>query len=762
MSEIFPVTSKGTWHNGIHLRGSDEVTNLFPCEVVAYRIGDEIIYPDSVPETVSQDRYGILPAEVAEKLTKGLLNVVFAVPKLSEYLQKKLFEALGLCASGDFVMLRHKILTGSRVKKEFTYYSLSMHLMDVSIVNNGNGNTAIQYVPSNKIILSPDERIGLPGKNESEENTIQLEYFTTVPFSANIVDSDSQKHEVIPSGSVLYTIKEPTGTSVSLAENSIFEIVTPPDLDKHPHSMKIRIKRYAAEIDLEEANKQLLETADTDEEKEKIESLTIESFVAGKGYTLPEGLQKIPVYAIYDSKQVKFTVTKEEIEKRGDDRKHVFVKKDAFELGSVWVRTNRDHFKEQKEKNEIRVQTSGKITVYKQNPEYVTVTALSETTTSDITVLKRQVTAFTGKTDSGGSRYVMYEAGKYVKIPASFSKNYWHWGDFFTILTEKDLEKYTDCTMEPQKVAFFQELYEKKGFTLEPGYNRERMDAFLERTKEIATLCAFEHPSEWSKKRTIPFNFSFIPQYESLKDQLAIWESNGKNSNLPKEIQNGEALNYFYPTAFEEHIRKIHSGYCMDLILVQDMVMSIWCLNQGNRGMYPEIDGPANQTYCNHAVFLTIQALDGNYKSFTDGKAYAPWEAPSGYVPRKSNYWCDVLRKQAEKTDKTGIIKVTGDKAQAYANLGYIVIGSWKNEAPGGHPHFVTVRPMPNASSSDIYVAHVGGGVNGEKTVEEAFYGQGNTEPKRKEVEWYCNVKQSFVFNQHELDKYAKQSGLAK
>ena len=154
--------------------------------------------------------------------------------------------------------------------------------------------------------------------------------------------------------------------------------------------------------------------------------------------------------------------------------------------------------------------------------------------------------------------------------------------------------------------------------------------------------------------------------------------------------------------------------------------------------------------------------MDGNYKSFTDGKAYAPWEAPSGYVPRKSNYWCDVLRKQAEKTDKTGIIKVTGDKAQAYANLGYIVIGSWKNEAPGGHPHFVTVRPKPNASSSDIYVAHVGGGVNGEKTVEEAFYGQGNTEPKRKEVEWYCNVKQSFVFNQHELDKYAKQSGLAK
>ncbi|NLA43907.1 hypothetical protein GX865_07260, partial [Candidatus Saccharibacteria bacterium] len=143
MSEIFPVTSRGTWYNGLHLRGSDEVTDLFPCEVVAYRIGDEIIYPDSVPETVSQDRYGILPAEVAEKLTKGLLNVVFAVQKLSEYLQKKLFEALGLCASGDFVMLRHKIVTGSRVKKEFTYYSLKMHLMDVSIVNNGNGNTAI-------------------------------------------------------------------------------------------------------------------------------------------------------------------------------------------------------------------------------------------------------------------------------------------------------------------------------------------------------------------------------------------------------------------------------------------------------------------------------------------------------------------------------------------------------------------------------------------------------------------------------------------
>ena len=97
--------------------------------------------------------------------------------------------------------------------------------MDVSIVNNGNGNTAIQYVPSNKIVLSPDERIGLPGKTESEENTIQLEYFTAVPFSANIVDSDSQKYEVIPSGSVLY-IKRTNRYIGAIGRKQIFEINT--------------------------------------------------------------------------------------------------------------------------------------------------------------------------------------------------------------------------------------------------------------------------------------------------------------------------------------------------------------------------------------------------------------------------------------------------------------------------------------------------------------------------------------------------------
>jgi hypothetical protein len=93
------------------------------------------------------------------------------------------------------------------------------------------------------------------------------------------------------------------------------------------------------------------------------------------------------------------------------------------------------------------------------------------------------------------------------------------------------------------------------------------------------------------------------------------------------------------------------------------------------------------------AVCWTIQQVDVHYTKFTAGKDHAPWEAPKGYEHRKSNFWCDVLVKQAETASKTGIYEVTREQAQALANLGYVVIGAWKNMTLKGYPHYVTVRP---------------------------------------------------------------------
>ena len=80
------------------------------------------------------------------------------------------------------------------------------------------------------------------------------------------------------------------------------------------------------------------------------------------------------------------------------------------------------------------------------------------------------------------------------------------------------------------------------------------------------------------------------------------------------------------------------------------------------------------------------------------------------------------------------------------AQLGYVVIASWKNTS-GGSPHFVTVVPKdyvtPCPSPENLMVAHVGGGENGERTLVPAF--------KRatiKNICFYCNMKQQFILQE--------------
>jgi hypothetical protein len=139
-------------------------------------------------------------------------------------------------------------------------------------------------------------------------------------------------------------------------------------------------------------------------------------------------------------------------------------------------------------------------------------------------------------------------------------------------------------------------------------------------------------------------------------------------------------------------------------------------------------------------VFWTIQQVDINYKQFTGGKNYAPWEAPKGYEHKKSNYWCDVLAKQAESASKTGIYEVTGEQAQSLANLGYVVIGAWMNTTRYGSPHYVTVRPgYEFAKGYGPQVTHVGGGINNERPAINAFI-----EGALPTVKWYFNYQQCF------------------
>ncbi len=119
--------------------------------------------------------------------------------------------------------------------------------------------------------------------------------------------------------------------------------------------------------------------------------------------------------------------------------------------------------------------------------------------------------------------------------------------------------------------------------------------------------------------------------------------------------------------------------------------MALKCLKQGTAkgGIYKV--GVSSDTYCNHAVYLTIKSVDKNFNNFLGvGTLYTldevPWsidrlvgtfsELHKGYPNKNTNIWCDILKKQSEsgilkKLNKEGEQYTEGEKrAQQYANMG--------------------------------------------------------------------------------------------
>jgi len=171
---------------------------------------------------------------------------------------------------------------------------------------------------------------------------------------------------------------------------------------------------------------------------------------------------------------------------------------------------------------------------------------------------------------------------------------------------------------------------------------------------------------------------------------------------------------------------------------IQSLVMNLPCIQAGAKGIYGV--GTSTDTYCNHAVFLTIKATDNNYTSFTGGVDFPPWQTGS------ANYWCDVLE---EAADSGKIDKITPEEAQELANHGFTVIGSWKN--PSGHPHYVTVSPKQNTefdSTVGPWVAHVGAGTSTCMSAKSAFAGHNN------DVLWYYNENQQFTYKTDVIQQY--------
>jgi hypothetical protein len=143
------------------------------------------------------------------------------------------------------------------------------------------------------------------------------------------------------------------------------------------------------------------------------------------------------------------------------------------------------------------------------------------------------------------------------------------------------------------------------------------------------------------------------------------------------------------------------------------------------------------------------------------GKAAGTFPDPlpgHNYEYRTSNYWCDVLVKQANEgkiAEFTGTVTEKEAAAQEKANEGYVVIGAYRSEnklnsgSRDIHPHFATVQPGFRVHPEfGLRIANVGD-TNGNKWRSEGFPGI-----SAGSIRWYYNPNQNFQYKPEILDQY--------
>lgn len=317
-------------------------------------------------------------------------------------------------------------------------------------------------------------------------------------------------------------------------------------------------------------------------------------------------------------------------------------------------------------------------------------------------------------------------------------------------------------------------------------------------TKQVKRTLVCRHPLEWDK--------TIYLDGDTVKSRVA-WDFNVKDDRRDafariikgtdiwsflagKEIDGLDlSRNEFWfahPVYFADTLHGL--GYITEprirnLMKVQDEVVGLQCFlggtamqnNMGKhrhgRGMYGNTNAP--NTYCNHAVYVTVKAVDGNFGDFIglNSVYYAqepPWDfgldrrgvsvlegefkeaitVNHRYIYKTSNLWCDILDEQVRR-GKLVKLSIEGDhtigekRAQEYADMGYAVIGAWKNTETDINkdrsPHYATVRPgFKFDPKNGIMLANVGG-INGIIYVSKGF---GDT--KRTEMNWYYNPNQNF------------------
>jgi hypothetical protein len=293
--------------------------------------------------------------------------------------------------------------------------------------------------------------------------------------------------------------------------------------------------------------------------------------------------------------------------------------------------------------------------------------------------------------------------------------------------------------------------------------NHERVE-----TKRLKRTLVCRHPLEWDRdlyldgdaiKPAIRKQFGVAGDQEHTTHfinqvtAIDIW-SGLKDKRIEGLDLSQNNFWFAHPAYFINHLEQaglITVPRIRNLLKVQNEVVALPCLvKDTGRGIYGI--GNAGDSYCNHAAFITILAVDENCSHFTNrpgavfpehytrGQWIRRENIPAGYQYKKSNYWCDILTEQKEHGLITPL--ANEDEAKMYADMGYVVIGAWKtsDDNKNGSPHYATVRPGYKNHEDGITLANVGE-TNGIKRVVQGFGAE-----KRNDIKWYYNPDQDFRY----------------
>ncbi|MDR2943215.1 MAG: hypothetical protein LBV17_11550 [Treponema sp.] len=422
----------------------------------------------------------------------------------------------------------------------------------------------------------------------------------------------------------------------------------------------------------------------------------------------------------------------------------------------------------------------------------------NEKSKEEITVLEYESLKETGT--AAQTEYCrFYHNGKIQYLPLSQLENFkkgniLDWNEEFIklgVITDNDkiMNEISKLIVEYYKARNITEIWTviEANFT-----NIKTQELALIRREKRKLVC--RHPLEWDKtlyeNNTVPWWLRVNrndKQFSEEIEAVEIWNGLSGKTIEGLDLSKNDFV-FAHPVYFADYLDRegiLTRQRIRDLIMVQDKVMALNCLKPNTgKGIY----NTGGATFCNHAVYLTVQAVDANYKEFIGKtnsyygdrvlyngdtppddfkKLDTNFQAELGqYNYRISNLWCDILKKQAEngilvKLNKENEKHEVGEKkAQEYANMGYVVVAAWKNEKPGkdNAPHFATVRPgyKYNPEKGPI-LANVGG-TNGIRDVNKGF-----VDVPRENINWYYNPNQNFRDNvkkyfEDMLDKLGKNS----